>query len=167
MCVKNIMKYTLTLTGAPDATTDVLLPISSFSLRLRDSTKDSYLSCVVPNVSAYSALIAARPNGNLILTGDWTLITCPITDIREQKGAQSSSITLTGYATISNPVPTSHTVETAFYTNNDPTGSFRIRTPVIQALPDDTLIYQSVSRTIESISLSVNANQTQMEHSCV
>jgi hypothetical protein len=33
----------------------------------------------------------------------------------------------------------------------------------MQALPGDVFIFESVSRTIDTIALSVNANQTQME----
>lgn len=161
------MIYRLTLTGAANGTSDIDLPISSFTLRLRDSTKSSYLSCVVPNVSKYGAEIVARVNGSLVLTADWPLITCPLTDIRKQRGGNRSSTTLTGYTNVSNPVPGSHTIQRASYVKDDPAGTFRLRTALYQALAGDTFTFESVTRTIDTIAISVNANQTQMEISGV
>lgn len=157
------MNFTLTLTGSADSTTDVVLPLSSFSLRLRDSAQDSYLSCVIPDVSQYGLLVSARPNGNLQLQADWLMIDCPLTDIRLLDGSRQSSVRLTGYGSVNNPAPQTVTISKAIYSNDDPTGSFRLRAPLQQLLPGDTVIFQSVSRDIETISVSANSNQTQME----
>jgi hypothetical protein len=158
------VNYQLTLTGSADSTTDVILPISNFTLRWRDSTKDSYLSCTVPSVGKYGNLITARSNGNLVLaSGSWELMDCPLTDIRLQRGGNRSSVVLTGYVAVSNPSPQSVTVNEALYSNEDPSGDFRLRVPVQQLLPGDTVTYESVARDIETIALSVNENQAQME----
>lgn len=161
------MIFTLTLTGSADATTDVILPINNFSLRLRDSAQDSYLSCTVPDVLSHGALITARSNGNLVLASDWTLIDCPLTDVRLIRGGNKSSVTLTGYGAVSNPVPQSVDLENVSYSNDDPVGGLRLRAPLQQLLPGDTVTYLGVPRTIDTISISVNDSQSQMELSLI
>jgi hypothetical protein len=161
------MIFTLTLTGAADGTTDIELPVSNFTLRLRPSTQDSYLSVVIPNATAHADAITARSNGNLQLAGDWSMIDCELTDIRIQRGPNSSSVTLTGYTAVTNASPQTVTLDEIQYLNLDPSGTTRLRAALQQILPDDTVIYDTVSYTVETISISVNRNQTQMELSCV
>lgn len=157
------MIFALTLTGAANGTTDALIPISSFTVRIRPSAEQSYLSCVVPNAGKNGSLIVARVNGNLQLDGDWQLIDCALTDLRVQVGPNQSSITLTGYGSVSNPSPQSVTISRVNYHQEDAGGAVRIRVPLQPILPGDTVVYNSVSYTVDTVAISSNVSQTQME----
>jgi hypothetical protein len=59
--------YTLTLTGYADATTDLILPMSNYRSELR-SDQSSYLQVTVPHGRRYAGQIAARSNGELVIS---------------------------------------------------------------------------------------------------
>lgn len=100
-----VIRYYCTLTGAADSTTDLLLPISSFSARKR-TDESNYLSVVVPGY-AYAEAIAARPNGELYIEMAYLIggveslreeiIRVDLEQINPQRGPRSRSITLIGH----------------------------------------------------------------------
>ena len=106
--------YTLTLTGAPDGLSDIILPMSSFQSRLKDGDP-SWLSAIVPNGRQYSDSVNTRPNGELIITRIGTkedgsqesveIARVNLERIRTDEGGRSSGITLSGHKTTSGGTP--------------------------------------------------------------
>lgn len=106
--------YTLTLTGAPDSLTDIILPMSSFQERLKKDDP-SWLSVVVPNGRTYADSVAARPNGEIVIDRngikeDGSLESIEIgrvalEEIRTDEGGRSSALTLSGHKTTSGGTP--------------------------------------------------------------
>lgn len=111
--------FRLTLTGAADATTDVVLPVNNITARLR-SGSPSYLSVTVPYSDARAAAISDRPNGDLRLdhvaydSQGNEIITEVVTVAFEvpqpSRGTRNSSIVLVGHRQSTNSNPGSHTV---------------------------------------------------------
>lgn len=105
---KTSIVYRLILTGAADGVADLVLPMSSFQSRLRNGTP-SYLSAVIPNGAAYVDEIAARLNGDLVVSKGFRLSSgaiqyqeisrAALETVAEDTGSRSSSVTLTGHRT--------------------------------------------------------------------
>lgn len=106
--------YTLVLTGAPDSLPDITIPMNSFQSRLKDGDP-SYLSVNIPNGRKYADDVNARPNGELVVTRIGTkedgsqesveIARVNLEEIREDEGARSSSITLSGHKTTTSSTP--------------------------------------------------------------
>ncbi len=100
-------RYYLTLTGAPDDLSDVVIPISSFQYRLRDDTP-SYLQVVIPGFD-YATDIANRANGELIVEMSYLvggveqhreqLARVDLEDVQTHEGPRKKSIVLVGHRT--------------------------------------------------------------------
>lgn len=103
-----ITRYYFTLTGDPDATTDIEIPISSFSARKRTG-EDTYLSVVIPDYATWAAAIAARSNGEMVVEMAYLLdgevsvreeiLRADLEEINLFQGPHNRSIVLTGHKT--------------------------------------------------------------------
>lgn len=107
-------RFLLTLTGAADATTDVVLPVTNVNARLR-SGSNSYLQVTVPYTSDHAAAVTARTNGDLQLiytdaVGEYAVVDVALETIQVSRGNQTASIVLTGHRQSTNSTPTSHNV---------------------------------------------------------
>ena len=100
--------YRFTLTGAPDAQTDIVLPMSSFQARLRPN-KATYLSVVVPDGGKYAGDVADRPNGELVveqgikyIDGNIQyveIVRATLDDPQDNGGGRNRTLTLIGHET--------------------------------------------------------------------
>lgn len=169
------------LTGGHVGLPDIELPVSSWQARLRDSDP-TYVSCVVPNAIAYTDAIIARTGGQLKIYKGYKFIDqaagrflalvveTTLNSIRHDTGPRSSSITLVGYANITNATPKTMTYEALTYRALQADGRRRWRTGLklnisetmagdtwnFIARPGDTVIYQGESMVIGFISLAVS-----------
>lgn len=118
-------RYLCHLTGAADGESDLLLPMSSFAIRLNSSTASSFVQVVIPGVDSYADAIAARPNGSILITRiydyldgsslTYEMARADFDSLRTDTGGQSGSTgTMQGYYTL-----TSSTART--YDLSDPT----------------------------------------------
>lgn len=169
------------LTGGHVALPDIELPISSWQARLRD-TDPTYVSAVIPNALAYAEAIIARTGGQLKIykgykfigqTGGRFLalaVETSLHSIRHDTGPKSSSITLVGYANITNSAPKTVAYDALTYRALQADGRRRWRTGLkldfseimdgtawdFIARPGDTVTYQGESMVIGFISLAVS-----------
>lgn len=164
--------YRCTLTGLPDAKTDVVLPISSLQTRLR-SGASSYVSVVVPNGASYAQAIADRPNGKLVIergyrfaNGSVQLVEIArvtLDQIGSDKGGRNWSITLTGYATSTTAVPKSRTLTGISYRASSGSGR-RFRADLdLNLKPGDTAICGDESVVVATITHTVSPAGETME----
>jgi len=143
--------YRCILTGAADGTTDLTLPMKSFQARLRDGDP-SYLSCVIPDSTTYATLVAARPNGEIIIYSGYLfddgteqleeIIRANYESLQIDRGANSDSLTISGHKTITSSSPKDWTVTGVSFYGQTTTGKRRIRAnldPFIRC--GDTCVY--------------------------
>ncbi len=165
--------YLFTLTGAPDGTTDVTIPISSCQMRRRDGDP-TYMSVVVPGYDDWVGAITARPNGEMIFRkgvrfADGSqqveeIARANLEDIRLDKGSKERSVTLVGHKTVSNTAPNVVTLSKASYRNVDASGLRRYRCEVdLWIRPGDTVEIEGESFTVGFISYIIGVRQEVME----
>jgi hypothetical protein len=102
-----VIRYFCTLTGAPDDTTDIEIPIQQFQARKRDG-EQTFLSINIPGFD-YAEQIADRANGQLIIEMAYyvggveqlreEILRVDLENIRTDEGPVNRSITLTGHRT--------------------------------------------------------------------
>ena len=164
--------YRFDLTGSPDGVDDVIIPVSSIQGRSRDGAP-TYLSAVVPTMD-YAAQISARPNGEMVLSRGYRLSDGQTTwqeisraaldSVRIDQGSRNASVTLTGYATTTNPDPKTVTISGASYRSIGADGRRRYRCPVDMWLrPGDTALVHGESITVATISYTINPRTENME----
>ena len=164
--------YTLTLTGAPDALEDLILPMSSFQVRLRSDTPN-FGSVVIPNGTIYADEIEARPNGEIVIsrgvrytdgaTEVDEIARVNFETIRLDQGARSNSVTLVGHKTVSPGTPKTVTLQSASY-RSESNGVRRFRTELENTIrPGDTASIDGETMTVDSISYTVSARRAVME----
>jgi len=100
-----VIRYYFTLTGEPDGTTDIEIPISSFQARKR-SDYSTQLTVVIPDYIAWASAVTARTNGSMLIDMAYLvegveqlreqIIEVSLDDIRLDRGSRSRAITLTG-----------------------------------------------------------------------
>ena len=143
--------YRCILTGAADGTTDLTLPMKSFQARLRDGDP-SYLSCVIPDSTTYATLVAARPNGEIIIYSGYLfddgteqleeIIRVDYESLQINRGANSDSLTVSGHKTITSSSPKDWTVTGVSFYGQTAEGKRRVRAnldPFVRC--GDTCIY--------------------------
>jgi hypothetical protein len=163
--------YTLVLTGAPDSTTDITLPMSSFQVRLRHGTP-TYVSAVIPGVSQAAAVLA-RPNGKIRITyvalyldgtsDSLQFAEAGLSEIRTDEGGNNQSISLTGYQTNRNEAPKTITLTDVSYWALSG-GKHQARAgydPNIQ--PGDTVTCSRGSFVVADVALSASTSGLQMQ----
>lgn len=162
------VKYQVTLTGSNDATTDIVLPISSFTARLR-SGRDSYLSVVVPNAAQYSAAIEARSNGEIVLEqvidgSAAELARVNFQELRLDIGAQAgTTISLSGnkQKTYTNHGAWNYTSHSYYSKSN---GKSRARMQANTSIkPADQMTIEGATFVIDTVTLIGSVDRVYME----
>jgi hypothetical protein len=170
------------LTGGHVSLPDIELPISSWQARLRNGDP-TYVSAIVPNALTYADAIIARTGGQLKVYKGYQFIDLQggrflalvaettLSSIRHDTGPRSSSVTLVGYATITNAAPKTFVYDTLTYKSLQADGRRRWRTGLklnlseamagdtwtFIARPGDTVTHQGESMVVGFISLAVSA----------
>jgi hypothetical protein len=152
---------------------DYEVPMASMQLRRRDGLP-TLVSCVVPDYLTHYAAAEARKDGEIIImagsvTPDGTrhiseLERATFEHATYDHGANSSSISLSGYRTtaITNPRPVDLTGLTYYGLQAD--GKRRVRGQINQFLrPGDTAIFPGGSFVVDQIYISVEATNAWME----
>lgn len=167
--------YLCVLTGAADGLSDLTLPMSSFQAWMRDGAP-SYLSVVVPSSVTYAADIAARSNGEIVISKGYKftddteqmeeIIRSNYDSIRVDRGARSDSLTMTGYKTTSSSAPKERTLDGVSYYGLQADGKRRVRADLDLFLRvGDTAIYGDGATdyfVVGTISYFVGAEPVQM-----
>lgn len=162
-------RYLCQLTGAPDGVSDLTLPISSFAVRLNPSSASSFVQIVVPGVDSYADAIAARPNGQLVISriydyfdgssSTYEMARADFDNMRTDTGGQSGSTgTLQGYLVLTNTSPKTVALSNPTYRSFDGE-SVRYRcelNPLIR--PGDTVTINN--ETIELRTIQNNVDVT-------
>jgi hypothetical protein len=169
------------LTGGHVSLPDLELPISSWQARLRNGDP-TYVSAIVPNALAYADAITARTGGQLKVYKGYQFIDLQggrflalvaettLNSIRHDTGPRSSSVTLVGYANITNATPKTFVYDTLTYKSLQADGKRRWRTGLklniaeamagdtwtFIARPGDTVTHQGESMVVGFISLAVS-----------
>lgn len=94
-----VTTYHCLLTGAGDGLADLVIPISSFSVRHKSGTDSSY-QIAIPAIS-YASGIAPRANGQIVISQTVAgvseeLLRGDLGDIRVDRGARSASLSISG-----------------------------------------------------------------------
>lgn len=151
------------------------IPLSSWQASLNFGERNSYVSAVVPSVSTYGEIIAARTGGTLAIhkgyrhavTGDESteqLFSIAITAIRLDEGSQNSSCTIEGLATLTWPPAKIVTLSGVTYRRTDADGSLNLRGSVdLRIRPGDTVTYDGASFTVGRLSIQVGVTGENME----
>lgn len=143
--------YQYTASSTPVA--DVVIPMSSFTLRLRNGDP-SYLNAVIPDSKTWQASISARTTGDLILKKGYlysdgtqvleTIATVDFESVAIDRGGRSDSATLVGHRTTTYSSPVTRTISGVTNYSLQADGTRRVRAPVDTFLrPGDTCIYGS------------------------
>ena len=146
----NTTLYRCTLTGAPDGVADVVLPIASFTARLRGDGSDSYISVVVPDSDTYGEQITARTSGQIViergarfLDGSVQFAEIGRVDLEEYRndtGGTSGKITISGHLATTTDVPKTVNLEGVSYLFSG-TAATRVRATMALSLkPGDTVV---------------------------
>lgn len=166
------MVYTLTLTGAADGQSDVVLPMASFQSRARAAAQ-TYLGVVVPWTTAYAAAIALRPNGTLVIAAgpryaDGTenltiMLRATLDRVDVDRGPKNSSITLHGYYAASTlPVQTRNLSGVSYVRTGE---TNQIRSSVdIWVRPGDTAVDPTTgtSVSVDTITYVISPSRQEM-----
>ncbi len=163
----NPVTYRLTLTGAADSTSDLLLPCVSVQARLRSGSQ-SYLSAVIPYTPDLVAELANRPNGDLVFehvaAADTMIVTTSLASVQPIEGVESSSINVSGWRQSTNSNPSSHAVQPTVKTSGS-TGkrnwSAENFDPAIR--PGDTINFNAESVIIDTISLQLSRGRESVQ----
>lgn len=166
------IRYRATLTGAPDGETDLVLPISNAQATLRTSGED-YLTITVPAGAQYATGIYDRQNGEIVLdhlatSSDGAVVVSELArvnlqDIREDTGARSESVTLTGYKSVNYSDTSTKQVDDITYRSVS-NGTVRWRSGVDPALkPGMTADNGAESFLIDTIAIALGRTQSVLE----
>lgn len=123
-------RYLCHLTGAADGESDLLLPMSSFAIRLNPSTSSSFVQVVIPGVDSYADAIAARSNGSILITRIYDYLDgssliyemarADFDSLRTDTGGQSGSTgTMQGYYTLTSSTARSYDLSNPTYRSWD------------------------------------------------
>ena len=166
-----LVRYYLTITGAPDGLSDIELPMASFNARRR-SGDPTYLSVVIPSAD-FAQAVAARPNGFIRIDQGYaqggsilqreTIMDAPISDAAVYNGGRQSSIVLTGYGATTY-TPKSITLTGATY--RAVVGGkirYRLARPYIFLNPGDTVTIEDDTFVIGTMSYAISPAQQQIE----
>lgn len=168
---KAIPKYYFTLTGEADATTDAVIPISSFQARKRTGNP-TYLAVVIPGFD-YAQQITDRSSGEMVIEIGYEIdgtiefseeiLRATLEEIRTDQGANNRSISLTGHKTETFSTQIA-TLENSIYRSIQG-GNLVHRFAEIDPFlnPGDTCRTGADEFTVDYIIYMVNAFQTVME----
>ena len=167
------VKYICTITKA--GYDDLVIPMKSFQGRLKDSDP-TWLSLVIPNGKAYADDILLRLDGLIIITRQGIqengvfksdeIVSTILEDIRQDRGSQHSSLTLSGHKTIAYTEGQKRIALEGVNYRAEYSGKRRFRCRFDQELrPSDIAQIKATSEelTVGEISYQVNTNTTVME----
>ncbi|MGD8387319.1 MAG: hypothetical protein PVG49_09250 [Desulfobacteraceae bacterium] len=171
-----VPRYYLTLTGDADGTTDLEIPIRSFSGRLR-SGNPTYLQVVIPEFDTYVSEVVAREHGDLKLEMAWeiqgeesvreTLCIVDLEAIRTDEGSKNKSITVSGHRTTTPPAKTTFLQDVTYRSMDKGALHIRSAMPDLYLQPGDTARYVSDkfddSFTVKIITYIVADSRHQMD----
>ena len=167
----DITYYFAKLTGAPDGLTDVILPMSSFSVRHRYDGP-SYYQLTIPTY-AYVSSIAARPNGEIVIwsvTGatEEELLRGDLGNVRTDRGPKSQSISISGNSDRATTDPATYLLSEALYASTTFAGDSRLRIKPRAAMrPGDYIRYVDINfaigEVVWSVAVSAGGIATTME----
>jgi len=160
--------YTMTLSGNPDLN----LPMKSFQATMNTGAA-SYVSAVIPDPETYAAEIAARNGGTIKIYKGYRLpdgsellnriALSVMTEVRYDIGANSASVSLTGYQVIAAGAPKIRTLTGERY-QSVTNGKRRIRANVDTfLLPGDYAVTSLGTYRARSITYIIGTEQEQME----
>jgi len=171
-----VNRYYLTLTGAPDGTTDVQLPMKSFQIRARtDGAGNSTISLIVyiPSLT-YAAQITARPNGELVCEMTYEidggieytseLARVPLEDVKIFEGGTNKSTSLAGSRTWAAGTQKLNLTRATYSSTDDGSQRFRFALPDFFLKAGDTVTVDGgVEFEVVEIVYSVAVRNQQME----
>lgn len=172
-----IVQYYFNVTGTENGVSDVELPISSFQARRRNDAQ-TYLSVVVPSYDFISDIVA-RQNGKMqiyqgyIYEGELVykkkIIETVISKVDDYQGGNNNSIVLTGYLSIYYSPKTLNLSGFAptYKSNQGGKLRYRLAKPSIELNPGDTVIINSDTFVVDTMSYSINAKNQQIEISSI
>ncbi len=163
-------RYTCVLTGAADDLQDLAISISSIQGRYRENGS-GYGRVVVPAALGYVDEIAARPNGEIVVTftqGDLSeeMLRFEPKYIRLDRGAESQSMTLSGAFDVSARAEKLHDLQDVTYlptTDGVPRYRAAARGDI---RPGDTVRYAGASHIVTEVVWQAADEMTQMEVEC-
>lgn len=160
--------YSCILTGTPDGLSDITLPMSSFSARIRTETP-TYCGVIVPNAILYTDSISARPNGQLVVkfytsgqSGYYEVVRVDLESIAYDTGVKNSSLSLSGHITKTYSDPkTVDMTGLIFQESLQANGLMRIKTSVNFLInPGDTVEWNNGSSSIVAGLITINVGKT-------
>jgi hypothetical protein len=164
---EQVVTYTCVLTGSADGLSDLTLPISTFQARHKDDAS-SYGAITVPAGAQYADAIAARPNGEIVVTWhqgtlDEEALRFPPDDIRLDRGASSSTLSISGNYDAAARDPKLFTLTDVSYIATS-SGSTRYRAAGRGDLrPGDFTYYGGTYSEVSEVVWSVSVGATTME----
>jgi|GEM_PF-4584000 len=167
----HVVRFLCILTGAENGLSDLSIPVSSFSCRVRNGSP-SYLSVVTPGLSL-AGDIADREDGRFLLylqwddgthVHDWLLCETDLDEIpAPDQGARNRSITLVGHKTHVFS-PKALTLTNAQYMGGS-TAAARLRFPILDpnVRPGDTLTFDGDDYVVGVVAYSASANRSTIQ----
>lgn len=155
-----VTTYHCRLTGAPDGLADLVLPISSFSVRHKAGTDSSY-QIAIPAIT-YAAGIALRANGQIVISQAVAgvteeLLRGDLGNIRVDRGATSASLSISGNSARPPVTGATYLVTGCSYQYSTFTGENRLRIdPRAGIRPGDYVRYQDTQFQVGSVTWSVS-----------
>ena len=162
-----VTTYRCVITGAPDGLPDLVLPVSSFSVRHR-ADADSYYHIVVPTCALLDG-IAARRHGEIVLVSvlgaiEEELLRGELGSLGTAVGATSQSITISGNTPLAPTERRTYSLDQVLYQSTSLAGQTRLRIPPRAGMrPGDTVIYRGVYTAIGDISWGVSVSQGSLD----
>lgn len=154
--------YFCKLTGAPDGLADLVLPISSFSVRHRPDAP-SYYQVTIPSY-AYVTDLAARPNGEIVIWSEQAgvseeLARGDLGQVAIARGPESQSISISGNADRAELPHLTYVIPEALYVASSFSGDTRLRIePRARIRPGDYVRYQDLNMAVGEVTWAVSVS---------
>lgn len=156
------------LTGAPDGLSDLYIPISSFSARIR-SARDSYLSVVAPAAESLISDIELRPNGDLAVIEDVEGVETEVLSVnfdstRIDKGPRSgTTLNLSGNKQYTFSNETRWSIENhSYYSRSNNRSRVRVKAGS-EIKPADIIITEGIEFVVDTLTFVGSSNRAYME----